>query len=150
MIKLVSSGMLFGLVALPTFAQTIGGTNFASLPAGAVPDAGSSILRVIGALLLVTAIFLGGVWLVRNWQRLAIRKGAAPKLNVLEVKSLGQRQALFVVGYQQQRMLLASSPAGVTLLSHLPGVEENTDEDEAPAPRVSFVDAFQQVLNGKR
>jgi flagellar biogenesis protein FliO len=50
-------------------------------------------------------------------------------LNVLEVKSLGYRQALYVVGYEQQRLLLASSPAGVTMLAALPSA------DEAPAQR---------------
>ncbi|HZM01867.1 MAG TPA: hypothetical protein VFC44_02490, partial [Candidatus Saccharimonadales bacterium] len=85
--------------------------EISSLP-GALPNAGASICRVFGALILVIALFLGGVWLFRNWQRLAIQKGGGAKLNLIEVKSLGQRQALYVVGYQQQRMLLASSPAG--------------------------------------
>jgi flagellar biogenesis protein FliO len=65
---------------------------------------------------------------------------------VLEVKSLGQRQAIYVVGYEQQRLLLASSPAGVTLLSHLP---EAGDEQSAPVTRLSFAEAFQQVLARK-
>jgi len=107
----------------------------------------ASVLRMGGALVLVIALFLGGVWLLKNWQRLALRRGAVPKLNVLEVKSLGPRQALYVVAYQQQRLLLASSPAGVTLLSHLP---EAAEEQEAPVPRVSFAEAFQQVLARKR
>jgi flagellar biogenesis protein FliO len=41
------------------------------------------VLRVTGALALVIGIFLAGVWLFRNWQRLAVRRGRAPKLNVL-------------------------------------------------------------------
>ena len=90
----------------------------------ALPDMGASMLRVGGALVLVIAIFLGGVWLFKNWQRLTLRQGAAPKLNVLEVRSLGQRQAIYVVGYEQQRLLLASSTAGITLLSHLPSADE--------------------------
>ena len=61
-----------------------------------------------------------------------VKKGGAPRLNVLEVKSLGQRQAIYVVGYEQQRMLLASSPAGVTLFSHLPTAED--EETVAPTP----------------
>jgi len=107
---------------------------------------GSSMLRVAGALALVIAIFLGGVWLFKNWQRLAMRKGATPKLNVLEVRSLGQRQAIYVIGYEQQRILLASSSAGVTLLSHLPSVET---EAVVETPKMSFAEAFQQVLARK-
>ena len=116
-------------------------------PIPGAPDMVASVLRMGGALVLVIALFLGGVWLLKNWQRLALRRGAVPKLNVLEVKSLGPRQALYVVAYQQQRLLLASSPAGVTLLSHLP---EAAEEQEAPVPRVSFAEAFQQVLARKR
>jgi flagellar biogenesis protein FliO len=107
----------------------------------------ASVLRMGGALALVVGLFLGGVWLFKNWQRLGIRKGAAPKLNVLEVKSLGQRHAIYVIGYQQQRMLLASSPAGIALLSHLPEAEE---EKTAPAARLSFAEAFHQVLARKQ
>ena len=71
------------------------------------------------------------------------------------MKSLGQRQALFVVGYEKQRMLVATSPAGVSLLSHLPEAEpdEKTVTAEAtekvPAPRLSFAEAFQHVLSAK-
>jgi flagellar biogenesis protein FliO len=112
-----------------------------------LPDAGASLVRVAGALLLVIAVFLGGVWMFRNWQRLSTQRNGGAKLNLLEVKSLGQRQSLYVVGYQQQRMLLASSPAGVTLVSHLPEADEA--EAAAPAPKINFAEAFQQVLNRK-
>jgi flagellar biogenesis protein FliO len=112
----------------------------------ALPDMGASLLRVVGALVLVIAVFLAGVWLFKNWRRLTLRKGATPKLSVLEVRSLGQRQAIYVVGYEQQRMLLASSSAGVTLLSHLPSADA---EPAADAPKMSFAEAFQQVLARK-
>ena len=127
--------------------------NALSIP-GTLPDTGASILRVLGALVLVISLFLGGVWLFRNWQRLAVRKGRAPRLNVLEVRSLGQRQAIYVVGYQQQRILLASSPAGITLLTHLPEEEEakttTAPAPAAPAVRMSFAEAFQQVLSRRQ
>ena len=121
-----------------------------NLPAmsSALPDLGTSLLRVVGALVVVIALFLAGVWLFKNWQRLALRRGAAPRLNVLEVRSLGQRQALYVVAYEQQRLLIASSSAGVTLLSHLPAGEREPAA-AAPAPKISFAEAFQQVLARK-
>ena len=62
------------------------------------PDAGVSLLRVTGALALVLGLFLGGAWLFKNWQRLAVQRGRQPKLNILETRSLGARQAVFVVG----------------------------------------------------
>ena len=129
------------------FAQT-SSTNTVPQLSSAMPDVGFSVLRVFGALALVIALFLGGIWLWRNWQRFMVRKNGAPKLNVLEVKSIGQRQALLVVAYEQQRMLLASSSGGVTLVSHLPA-GEHEEATEAPAPRVSFAEAFQQVLSRK-
>lgn len=128
-------------------AETLTTTNLTGM-AGSVPDAGASIFRVFGALILVVTIFLGGVWLYRNWQRLAVQRGGGAKLNLIEVKSLGQRQALYVVGYQQQRMLLASTPNGVTLVSHLPAAEEAPEA--APAPKLSFAEAFQHVLSRKQ
>lgn len=128
------------------WGQTNASPTYSVLP-GSLPDTGSSALRVFGAFMLVTAIFLAGAWLFRNWQRLSVRKGAAPRLNVIEVKSLGQRHAIYVVGYEQQRMLLASSPGGVTLLSHLPSAEEQSAA--APAPQPSFAEAFRQVLSRK-
>ena len=118
-------------------------------PAGITsgPEMLGPVLRMAGALALVIGLFLTGVWLFKNWQRVALRRGALPKLNVLEVKSLGQRHALYVVAYEQQRMLLASSPAGVALLSHLPEAEE---EKNAPATRLSFAEAFHQVVARKQ
>jgi len=138
------------LAGANAFADSLSSTNtnISALP-GALPDAGASVVRVFGALALVVGIFLGGVWLFRNWQRFTIQKGGGPKLNVLEVRSLGQRQALYIVGYQQQRMLLASSPAGVTLLSHLPAAEE-AEISAAPATKMSFAEAFQHVLTRKQ
>jgi flagellar biogenesis protein FliO len=102
---------------------------------------------VFGALALVLGLFLGGVWLFRNWQRLTTRTGQAPRLNLLEVRPLGGRHALYVIGYEQERMLLASSPTGVTFLSHLPpGVPAAETPSAAPA---SFTTALTQALKGK-
>jgi flagellar biogenesis protein FliO len=115
--------------------------------AGSLPDAGASVFRVVGAFVTVVAIFLAGVWLFKNWQRFTVQKSGGTRLSLIEVKSLGQRQAIYVVGYQQQRMLLASTPAGITLLSHLP--ESDAAEKSAPASNPTFAEAFQQVLGRK-
>ena len=68
-------------LALGTSASALGQITNApaiSLP-GPVPVA-LSFVRVLGALALVLAIFLGGLWLFRNWQRLVLAQGAPPKL----------------------------------------------------------------------
>ncbi|MEN9573734.1 MAG: hypothetical protein RL514_1589 [Verrucomicrobiota bacterium] len=135
------------VLAFAVFAVATGAAEpTVSLPTAPLPDVGSSVVRVLGGLVFVLALFLGGVWLVRNWQRVVVQRGQAPKLNVLEVKSLGQRNALYVIGYEQQRLLLSSSPTGVTLLSHLPNAEAGAAASPAPP---SFAEALQQVLTRK-
>ena len=104
---------VFGVLALS------GSTAFASTP-GPLPDTGLSVLRVVGSLALVLALFFGGVWVVKNRRRLPGLRCREPRLNVLEVRSLGNRQSLCLIACDQQRLLLAVSPTGVTLLSHLP------------------------------
>jgi flagellar biogenesis protein FliO len=95
-------------------------------------------------------LFLGGVWFFKNWQRLAVQRGRAPKLNILETRSLGGRQAIFVVGYNQERFLISSSPTGVNLLSHLPtATEGEPDSTGKTSPAPSFAQALTQVLKGK-
>ena len=132
------------------FALTAGAqTNFTSAPLTppALPDAGVSLLRVMGALALVIGLFLGGVWVFKNWQRLAIQRGRAPKLSVLECRSLGGRHAIYVIGYEQQRFLISSSPSGVNLLSHLPASGETTQAESPANP--TFMQALGQALKGK-
>lgn len=128
-------------------------TNSPALPLTLpqLPDAGPSVLRVMGALALVLGIFLGGAWLYRNWTRLTVQRGRAPKLNVIETRPLGGKHALYVIGYEQERFLLASSPAGVNLLSHLPAAEEKSEAEQAKpsAPAPSFAQALSHVLKGK-
>ena len=88
-----------------------------------LPSAEFSLLRVVGALALVVALFLLGIWCYRHWQRLTLSRGRAPKLSILEVRPLGNRTALYVVAYERERLLLASSPGGTQLLTHLPAEE---------------------------
>lgn len=145
-----ATGILFlsGFIR-STLAQA---TNSVSSPlvAPPLPDAGLSIFRVFGALLLVIGIFLGGVWLFKNWQRLTAQRGRAPKLDILETRSLGGRQAIFVVGYEQERFLVGSSPAGINLLSHLPqSTEEKSETSSSLPPATSFSQALTQVLKRK-
>ena len=137
-------GWLF-FFALSAHAQT----NYTALPSPPpLPDASASFLRVMGALALVIGLFLGLVWLFKNWQRLAVQRGRAPKLNVLECRSLGGRHAVYVIGYEQQRFLISSSPGGVNFLSHLPAAAEGETTAGTTAPP-TFSQALSQVLKGK-
>jgi len=103
---------------------------------------------MLGALALVLALVLGVQWFFRQQQRASLARGGA-RLSVLETRSLGQRQALYVVGYEHQRLLVAASPQGISLLTQLP----DATGDGAATPQcrsaVSFSDALVQVL-GRR
>jgi flagellar biogenesis protein FliO len=144
-------GVCFSISALATdLTSPVAATN--ALPTPPLPglpaSAASSLFRVLGALALVLACFFAVVWLFRHWQRTVIAKGHAPKLNILETKSLGQRHAIYVIGYEQQRLLIAASPAGVTMLTTLPNAPVNAT-DETAAPKSSFGDALRQALQRK-
>ena len=119
-------------------------TNLPPISHG-LPEMGYSVFRMLGALALVLALFLAGVWGFKHWQRLAIQKGRPPKLQIVEVKALGNRHALYVVAYEQQRLLLASSPGGLSLVTHLP--EASAEETVVPLP--SFTQALQQAISAR-
>ena len=64
------------LVAASASAQPALSTNAPG--AAPLPGSGSivfSFFRVFGALAIVFAVFLAGLWLFRNWQRVLVRKG---------------------------------------------------------------------------
>src|SRR5437870_10855067 len=103
-----------GLLAL---ASTSFGADAVMAPPP--PSIGFSVLRMIGALCLVFSLLFGGVWIFRNSARFNPNRATA-RLKVLESRSLGHRHSIFVIGYENQRLLLSTSPTGVTMLSHLP------------------------------
>jgi flagellar biogenesis protein FliO len=108
---------------------------------------GGSFLRVTGSVVFVIGLFLSAIWLFKNWQRITVRGGQVQNLRVLEVKSLGPRNAVYVIGYQRERLLLSSTPAGVSLLAHLP--EADACEPGGATVPVSFAQALVQTLSHK-
>ena len=141
--------LLLATLGAQTHAASLLSTN---LPATspALPDASFSVIRVFGGLVVVVGLFLAGVWLFKNWQRLALQRGRPSQLQILEVKALGNKHALYVVGYQQQRLLLASSPGGVALVSHLPSEEGRGEGTEGKGEDGSdFVKVLQQAVQAK-
>lgn len=118
----------------------------APAPLPEVTDFSGSLFRLLGAFVLVVSLFLGGIWMFRRWQRSARNPHQGPRLRVLDVQSLGARQAVYVVAYERQRWLIGSSTAGLNLLSQLPdGVEEGTAG--APSAPASFAVALQDLLS---
>jgi flagellar biosynthetic protein FliO len=144
--------VLWLLGSYSAFGATTSTNLFSSpLPAAGLADTGPSLLRVLGALALVLGLFLGGTWLVRNGRLSGFGRKASARLNVLETRSLGARQAIYVVGYGQERFLIGSTPAGINLLSHLtPTAEPEADGAGHVVEPPSFSQALVQVLRGAK
>jgi flagellar biosynthetic protein FliO len=104
---------------------------------------------MVGSLAIVIALFFGGIWCFRNMHRLkpAGAKTRERKLQVLEGKTLGPRQAVYVVAYEQQRLLIGATAQGISLLTHLPDGTERPDA-ESIVP-VSFGEALLHALGRK-
>ena len=110
--------------------------------ANPLPNAGASLLRVAGAMILVFGLFFAGIWCFRNWQRFSVKRNGPSKLQILEVKALANRQFLYLVACGRQRLLLGSSAAGLTALSQV-----TEPWPDAVAERVSNgKDAFGETL----
>jgi flagellar protein FliO/FliZ len=127
----------------PVFAAT---SSAVTLPAS--QSVGVALFRMLGSLALVIALFFAGIWVFRNMHRLNTRRGVQRKLQVLEGKSLGPRQAVYLVAYEQQRMLVGATPQGITLLTHLPEGPAAEAESERIVS-VSFGEALMQALGRK-
>ena len=137
---------IFKLVLLVLTLVVGMGADKAAMPAAA-PSMGVALFRMLGALAVVIAIFFAGAWLFRNMHRFKTPGASHRKLQVLEGKSLGPRQAVYVVAYDQQRLLIGASAQGLTLLTHLPEGEPQSEQPltERISP-VSFGEALLQAL----
>lgn len=136
--------LTFGLAT----AATAAGAEAEPAMGSALPDTGAALARVAGSLLIVFAILFAGVWLVKNWRRLAPRNGRLPRLRLLETQPLGGRQGLHVVCFDRQRFLISAGPTGVNLLSELPELEpaEQEEQQHAVAAPSAFARALQQMM----
>lgn len=87
------------------------------------PFGNQDLGRVFGYIVLLTVLAGSGFYLFKNgflFQKNT--SGALKKLQVLEMKSLGNRQFLLVVGYEDQRMLLGVTPGKIDYLCPLDSV----------------------------
>ena len=117
----------------------------------APPNVGASVFRMMGGLCIVISLLMAGAWAFRNRQRLLGVSARNSKLRVLESRSLGARHSICVVAYEQQRILLSTSPSGVSMLTHLPEASLDDVGEEAKAPAFpSFSEAFMQALASRR
>ena len=141
------------LILAFTLVLTVGEEKTATLTGNtAMPSMGVAVFRMVGSLAVVIAIFFVGAWMFRNMHRWKATGMNHRKLQVLEAKSLGPRQAVYVVAYEQQRLLIGSTAQGLTLLTHLPELPAGEAQPAAGAERivpVSFGEALMQALGRK-
>lgn len=149
-IAALTLGALGGLVLAPLSALAATPAPDA-LPLAQAPSTALALVRVLGALALVLGVFFAGLWCFRNWERLALRRDPMRKLMVCEARSLGQRHTLYVIGYEEQRLLVAASPTGVTLLTALPpgATAQELARQPQPAASPNFAALVLQAL-GRR
>jgi flagellar biogenesis protein FliO len=151
----LSLAVAFVLLPTNAFAQLTNATSLTS--PSPLPDVGVSLLRVAGAMAVVLGLFFAGVWCFRNWQRLTVRRHGASALQILEVKGLANRQALYLVSCDNERLLIGASAAGLNTLCHLPAakacetVSPDSSDTElcAVSPPGSFSRTLQAVLGRK-
>lgn len=141
------------LILALTLVFTVGAEQVPAPTASTgMPSMGVAVFRMVGSLAVVIAIFFVGAWLFRNMHRFKGSGANHRKLQVLEGKSIGPRQALYVVAYEQQRLLIGSTAQGLTLLTHLPEGEAQPASAPAGVERivpVSFGEALMQALGRK-
>ena len=139
---------ILALTTLPAIAAEVAA---AVAPISAPPSVGASVFRMIGGLFVVISVLMIGAWAFRNRERFVGNRIRESKLRVLESRSLGARHSICVVAYDHQRILLSTSPTGVSMLTHLPDASLEEIQAEAKSPALpTFSEAFMQALASRR
>ena len=110
------------------------------------------MLRIFGALLIVTAILFGGAWGFRKSRMFGLVSARSSHLNVIETRSIGSRHALHVVEYGSKRFLIADSPAGTNYLTDLEKLNDSSEENDKTSGNlkpVSFAEKLKTLLERK-
>ena len=110
------------------------------------------MLRIFGALLIVTAILFGGAWVFRKSRMFGLVSARSSHLNVIETRSIGSRHALHVVEYGSKRFLIADSPAGTNYLTDLEKLNDSSEENDKTSGNlkpVSFAEKLKTLLERK-
>ncbi|MEN6441074.1 MAG: flagellar biosynthetic protein FliO [Syntrophobacter sp.] len=95
-------------------------------------DFGLQLLRVVGSLALVLALFFAIVYGLRKWAPSTRRSSPQKAMEVLSKHSFGPRHHLMLVKIPGGRnVLVGISPQNISLLT----AERDTDDDALPMAR---------------
>ena len=134
-------------------AANAAGTNDLLWPSSAGTSSTSlagAAVRMLGSLVLVLGLLFAGILLFKRWRGLTPGGKQPARIRVLETRSLAQRQTLYLVTCEGQRLLIAGSPMGISLVTQLPAQPaENLPEALASSPALHFVEALNNALGRK-
>jgi len=113
-------------------------SSTSSPPAPSMDDLG----RMLGYMVLVGCLaFFSYYFLKHGLPLYRARNSGEKKLHVLEMKSLGNRQFLLVVGYEDQRLLLGVTPGKIDYLCPLDSAQSMTSDFSAMLSKTTHQEA---------
>lgn len=87
----------------------------------------TALLQIAAYLLLLVALLAcGALFLRKGFNGRLDRKNAERKLQIAEMRALGNRQFLVVAEYEQRKVLLGVCPGRIDYLCTLSGGEESS------------------------
>ena len=147
----ITAAFWSGITALAADAPLAAAATASTAASAPDTSLAGAFIRLAGAFALVIALFIGLVWAWKRWSMDPSARGRTRRLQVIESRSIGNRQSVIVVGYENERLLLGSSPQGVCLLTRLPeSLDEAPESTPTAANGTRFVDALSAVLASRR
>lgn len=112
-------------------------------------DSLTSVLRMLGAFVFVTAVFLAFAWMFKHKHSVFGAQNKKTALKIIEVKHIGGRQALIVAGYGKERILIGATPTNISFISKLPDEDEINGANEPQAQENNFFTLLRNTLKSR-
>jgi flagellar protein FliO/FliZ len=120
----------------------------AQAPDPVPPDLGSSLMQLVGGLIIVVGLLLGTLWLIK---RLSGPRGAASGLKVLGAAAVGTRERVVLVELADKVLVLGVTQNSVNTLHTLDAEEFRKSAGAPPqASATSFQGWFARALERRR
>ena len=91
-------------------------------PTQTAPAPEPSGWRAVGSLLLVGGLAGASLWALKKYGKGRLPGTGGGKLQLEETLALGERRYVSILRCEEDRFLVAMTPQGITLLSHLDGI----------------------------
>jgi len=116
-------------------------------PADIGGDMFPSLLKLVGAMVVIMALIYGSVWLMKRFSHGKLRNGGN-LISIVERRHLSPKQAVYLLRVGDQHILVGASDSGINKISEV----VLSEEPEAPvAPHaLEQTSRFSQVLRQAR